>query len=61
MLLTDIYSIAEPGLCPSSIAPFSIAILPDNTELTTIYCNLNPVAGPAGYPYQLSPLSIPIY
>jgi hypothetical protein len=61
MLLADNHSIAEPGLCPSSIAPFSIAILLNNIELTTIYCNLNPVAGPAGYPYQLLPLSIPIY
>jgi hypothetical protein len=61
MLLADNHSIANSGLCPSSIALFSKPISINNTEFPIVNCNLNPVAEQAGYSYQLLPLIITIY
>lgn len=61
MLLAENLSIAKPGLCPSSIAPFPVVIPHYYTELTIVHCNLTRVAEPAGYPNQLPSRSIIIY
>ena len=59
MLLVNNLSIAKPGLCPSSIAPFTIAISLTHTELTIANCNLTRIANAAGYPDQLPPYPLP--
>ena len=65
MQLADDHSIAKPGLCPSFIAPFTIAISLHNTKLTVINCHLTRIANPATYPSLLSSrlpaLSLTIY